>query len=321
MILSLSKPVLLLVLASALWGLSFPVVKALHLEQSLRIPDAGTTFLAIWMQVARFLVAALILAPLMLGRPRPTGNEWRQGLGLALSGGLGMGVQAWGLAHTEASTSAFLTQAYCVFLPLIACFKSRSRPSLRIIGATTLVLVGGAILAGLRPDDLRLGIGESATLLAALIFTFQILILENPRYAANRGTPVTFLMFLGIAIGYLPFAFLSAPTPAAVWTAGASVPAAAFVLILALFCSVLAFLLMNTWQKEVSATEAGLIYTMEPIFAAIYALFLPALFAGLAGFHYPNETLTQAMILGGGLILAANLWMQWPAKTRRPAHP
>lgn len=315
------QPVLLLVLACALWGLSFPVVKALHLEQNLRIPEAGTTFLAIWMQVARFLVAALILLPLMWGRAVPTANEWRQGMGLALSGGLGMGVQAWGLAHTEASTSAFLTQAYCVFLPLVACVKSRSRPGFRTVGATLLVLLGGAILAGLRPGELRLGSGESATLLAALIFTFQILILENPRYAGNRGTPVTFLMSLGIAIGYLPFAFITAPTASAVWTAGASIPAIALVAILALFCSVLAFLLMNTWQKKVSATEAGLIYTMEPIFAAIYALFLPALFAEIAGFHYPNESLTGTMILGGGLILLANLWMQWPEKKRSLTAP
>jgi drug/metabolite transporter (DMT)-like permease len=315
-----SKPVLLLVLACALWGLSFPVVKALHLEQAARVPEAGTTFLAIWMQVARFLLAALVLAPLMLGRARPTVNEWRQGLGLALSGGLGMGVQAWGLAHTEASTSAFLTQAYCVFLPLVACVKSRRRPDLRTVGATVLVLIGGAVLAGIRPDQLRLGIGESVTLLAALIFTFQILILENPRYDGNRGTVVTFLMFVGIAIAYLPFAFLTAPSVDAIWAVGASLPTAGLVATLALFCSVGAFLLMNTWQKKVSATEAGLIYTTEPIFAAIYALFLPALFAGLAGFAYPNETLTGAMILGGSLILLANLWMHWPGKESN-AHP
>ena len=303
----------MLVLTCALWGLSFPVVKALHLEQESRLPAAGTLFLAIWMQVARFGLAAMVLLPFLPKFGRPSPLEIRQGLWLALTGGLGMGLQAWGLAHTEASTSAFLTQAYCIFLPLVACFRTRRFPDPRTLGATVLVLAGGAILAGVRPDKLHLGAGETATLLAALIFTFQILTLENPRYADNRGTPVTFIMCLGIAAGYLPFTFLTTSDPSAVWQAGASLPAALFVVTLTLFSSVGAFLLMNSWQKRVSATEAGLIYTTEPIFAALYALFLPAWFAAFTGCPYPNESLTLPLLTGGGLIILANLWMQWPS--------
>ncbi|WP_338289812.1 DMT family transporter [Luteolibacter sp. LG18] len=308
-------PVLFLIVACALWGLSFPVVKALHYEQTLRIPEASSAFLAAWMQVGRFGLGALILLPL-LHRVRPTRRELRQGLLLALWGGFGMAVQADGLAYTAASTSAFLTQAYCVILPLWACLRLRQWPTLRVVGATVLVMIGGAILAGLKPGDLRLGRGEIETLVGACIFTFQILTLENPRYDGNRGLPVTFVMCTAIALLFIPIAWLLAPTSGAMIAAGASWPAFALVAVLALFCSVGAYLLMNIWQPRVSATEAGLIYTIEPVFTAGYALALPAWLGGFVGASYPNETLTFSLVAGGSLILAANVLMQW----RRPPH-
>jgi len=314
-------PVLLLVLACALWGLSFPVVKVLQLEQQSRLPDASGIFLASWIQVARFGLAALILLPFISRLPRPTRSEIRQGLLLALWGGLGMGVQTWGLAHTDASVSAFLTQAYCVFLPLIACLRTRQRPPIQIIGATILVLLGGAILSGLRPDQLSLGIGEQATLLSALFFTVQILNLEAPKYATNRGRPVTVVMSIGIALLWLPVAFLSAPEPAAMLSVGASWSAFALIASLSLFCSVGAFLIMNTWQRRVSSTEAGLIYTTEPVFAAAYALFLPASLATMTSTTYANERLTFSLLLGGTLIVLANIWTHWKSTAHKPTLP
>ena len=315
------RAVLFLVLTCALWGVSFPIVKVLQLEQLSRIPDASGVFLASWIQVARFGLAALILLPFISRLPRPTRLEIRQGLFLALWGGLGMGIQTWGLGHTEASTSAFLTQAYCVFLPLIACLRSRKRPSIRILGATVLVILGGAILSGVRPDNLSLGIGEQATLLSAVFFTVQILNLEAPKYADNRGRPVTLVMSIGIALLWLPVTFFTAPTPADVLNVGASLPAFVLIASLALFCSVGAYLIMNIWQRRVSATEAGLIYTTEPIFAAGYALILPVPLAAMTATSYANETLTFSLVIGGALILLANIWTHWKLPAHKPTLP
>lgn len=312
-------PALFLILACALWGVSFPMIKALQLEQSARLPEASSAFLAVWLQVARFALAAVLLLPIVVKPSRPTRSEWRQGLLLAWWGGLGMGLQAWGLAFTAASTSAFLTQAYCVILPLIACFRTRKLPSIRIAGATALVMAGGAMLSGIEPGSLVPGRGETATIIAALFFTLQILTLEAPRYAENRGGPVTFIMCAGIAVLFLPAAMITAPHPSVLLGAGASLPAFVLLFGLALFCSVGAYLLMNTWQKRVSSTEAGLIYTTEPVFTAVYALFLPAPLSRFVGAPYPNETLTLTLLAGGGLILAANLWMQAKSRPHRPS--
>jgi len=58
------------------------------------------------------------------------------------------------------------------------------------------------------------------------------------------------------------------------------------------------------------ATEAGLIYCAEPVFASVFALFLPAWLAALSGGFYPNETATARLLIGGGLITAANICLQ-----------
>ncbi len=309
-------PVFLLIVACALWAVSFPLVKVLHLEQSARLPEASSVFLSSWMQFARFGFGAVMLLPFVLGRKRPTRNEIHQGLVLALWGGTGMWLQADSLAYTDASISAFLTQAYCIFLPLWACLRSRRMPGKRVISATLMVIVGGAVLSGIRPDHLKLGRGEIETLCAAFLFTFQILALENPRFEGNRGTSVTFVMFLGIAVLFVPITAVVAPDMASCFTAGASIQSFVIIAFLALFCSVGAYLLMNIWQPRVSATEAGLIYTTEPVFTAIYVLFLPAMLAAFIGGSYANESLTASMLIGGTLVVGANALMQW----KRPPH-
>jgi drug/metabolite transporter (DMT)-like permease len=312
-------PLICLILACALWGLSFPVMKALHLEQAGRMPGVTSGFLSAWMQVARFGMAAVILVPFVVRSGWPTRLELRQGLFIAMWGGLGMGLQADGLAHTDASISAFLTQAYCIFLPLWACLVQRQAPTLRVILATALVLAGGAVLSGVRVDHFRMGRGEAETVLAAFLFTFQILVLENPKYSPNRALPVTLVMFVGITVLFVPITLLMAKQPMDSLLAGASWPALSLILVLASFCSVGAYLLMNHWQPRVTATEAGLIYTTEPVITAVYVLVLPGLLGSLIGQIYANETLTPAVLMGGGLIVAANVLMQWKRKSHPPA--
>lgn len=309
-------PTFLLILACALWAVSFPLVKALHLEQAARLPGASTLFLSSWLQFARFGIGAVMLLPLVIGRKPPTRNEIHQGMILAFWGGTGMWLQSDSLAYTDASTSAFLTQAYCIFLPLWGCLRTRRKPGKRVLIATSMVLAGGAILSGLRPDHIKLGRGEIETLCAAFLFTFQILALENPRFAGNRGTAVTFVMFLGIAILFIPITGVANPNLSDFLTAGASFQSMVIITCLALFCSAGAYLIMNIWQPRVSATEAGLIYTIEPVFTAVFVLFLPTMLGRFIGAAYPNEFLTVSMVAGGSLILGANALMQW----KRPPH-
>jgi drug/metabolite transporter (DMT)-like permease len=117
-------------------------------------------------------------------------------------------------------------------------------------------------------------------------------------------------MFATEALVFSAMALGTAPAPAACLVPWTSPAWLGFTGILTVFCTLGAFMLMVKWQPKITATEAGLIYCFEPVFASGMALFLPALFSRWVGFDYANETLTWRLLLGGGLITLANGLLQ-----------
>ena len=316
------RAVVQLMLATAAWGISFPVFKMLFDVQHVRVPGVASFFLAAHAIGTRALGAAaffLILRPRLLrGLTR---KEWRQGLLLGFFGGTGLILQADGMHYTSASASAFITQFYCVLLPLWACLRHRALPALRLICATLLVLGGICVLSFQSWEDVRnfkLGRGEWETLLATLFFTVQILLLERPAWRANRMIPVSVLMFFGFAASALPVVLLAKPSWAAITDIYQQPQEMVLMGVIILCCTVYAYTAMNRWQPHVSATEAGLIYCMEPVFTALYVIFLPALLASWTGVPYANEVLTKTTLLGGGLITLANILLQLPQRRAKP---
>jgi drug/metabolite transporter (DMT)-like permease len=301
----------MLVLANLFWGLSFPLIKAMAFEHQHLLPASSSWFITACMLAPRFVLAAAIIAVWQRGALRGvTRLEIRQGVGLALFAVCGMVFQNDGLQYTSASTSAFLTQIYAILIPLWLALRRRRLPPATVWISCSLVLAGVAVLARLDLRDLHLGRGEIETLVSSLFFMGQILLLDRPEFLANRPIQMTFVMFIVEAVASLLFLGLTAPKWAEVPMLFASMPWLGFTVALTLFCTLGAFTIMNTWQPRITATEAGLIYCLEPLFASCLALFLPALFARWAGFAYPNETLTANLLLGGGLITAANLLIQ-----------
>lgn len=305
------KAIAALVLATLFWALSFPLVKILYVEQSALSPGVSTFFLSLWLMVTRFAMGLMLLLPWVLSmRLRFTSREWQQGLILAVCGGLGMWLQADALAHTSASTCAFITQTYCLFLPIYHSIVNRRWPKPPLWLATALLMIGMAWLSDLSWHQLTLGRGEWETLLAALIFTGQILCLEHPRYQQNRSIATTWIMFLGIVIIALPAAFQASGSMHEMSQTIASWPAFLLIITMSLVCSIAAFLLMNHWQRHISAVQAGLLYALEPLFTSVVALFLPAVIGNWIGQEVANESLRSSLVGGGLLIMLAVVIVQ-----------
>jgi drug/metabolite transporter (DMT)-like permease len=302
-----------LILACAMWGLSFPAGKALIMVQGNSAAGHDSWFYSAVGMVARFALAAVIIL-LLCKKRRPTREELYQGAGVAFFGGVGMLFQLDGLAHTDASVSAFLTQGSVIFIPLVAALIQNKVLRAFEIMCIALAVAGVAVLSGFDPQKMHLGRGEAETLISALFFTGHIMWLERPRFAKNDSLTVSWIMFILVALICLPVVLLSGPGVQAAITSISSPSAWVFLGILIGPCTLLAFLLMNHWQRHISATKAGLIYCLEPVFASILALFLPAWFSSLAGLQYANETLTTRLILGGGLVMTANILMQLGSK-------
>jgi drug/metabolite transporter (DMT)-like permease len=308
----------MLLAANFFWGLSFPLIKSIVLLHEKLIPGtAGTWFSSVYAVAPRFALAVvlmLLLRPLDIWRATP--REWQQGVMLGLFSAGGMLLQNDGLQYTAASTSAFLTQFYAILIPVWVAVRSRRNPGALIWVCCALVLAGVAILGRFDWQELRFGRGEFETLLCSLFFMGQILTLERSDFADNRPMPLTFVMFVTQAAIFGLLAVVMAPSANALLVPWTSPAWLGFTVTLALLCTYGSYTLMNTWQPKITATEAGLIYCIEPIFGTLMALLLPALFSVWAAIHYPNETATWTLLVGGGLITIANVLLQLrpPAK-------
>jgi drug/metabolite transporter (DMT)-like permease len=313
-----AKAVRLLATATLFWGLSFPIMKSIGALQAQLLPEASTWFTTSLVVMARFGISAVIIG-LVTARTlsRLTKLEIYQGAGLGFFGGIGLIFQMDGLNYTSASTSAFLTQAYCFIIPIIVAVRERHPPALRVFVCTILMVAGIAILTELNPRDLKLGRGEIETLIGSLIFTGQILWLERPMFAHNSVNHFSFVMFVITALMALPVALFTFKHRSDFTQAFASPSVLTLIMVLVLFCTMTAYMMMNRWQPHVTATEAGLLYGIEPVFASLFALFLPAYISRFTGIDYANERLTLHLFVGGTIIVLSNILLQLkpPAKT------
>ena len=295
-------------MATVLWGLSFPLMRGLELAQRAHAPQVSDEALACADMAMRFGLATLFLLP-FYGRYllSVTWREWSQAIGLALLAGAGLYFQTLGLAWTDASITAFLTQLYTLIVPLIVAIRDRRFPSMRVIVACVMVLLGAAMLSPGLLTHFILGPGEWIIILSTGFIAAQIVWVERPLYVENRPGLVTLIMF-AILGGIFTLGYLGRGGTAhfAGQLFGGAV-LSELTLAVVLLCTIINFFIMNAWQRCVSATEAGLIYCIEPVIATVLSGFLPGLISRLAGISYPNETLTWTLLVGGLFIVAATI--------------
>jgi drug/metabolite transporter (DMT)-like permease len=303
-----TRAIVLLIVATLVWGLSFPVIKSLALIQRQLLPESGTWLVTTCTVAPRFLLAGVLLG---LWGARSLGQltrlECKQGAGLALFLGLGLLLQVDGLQSTDASVSAFLTQLYAVLIPLWVALRTRRVPRWTVVAAGVLVVAGVGVLGRVDVRAFRLGRGEVETILGSLFFMAQILWLERREFAGNRVLPTTTVMFLLLGGGFAAAAVALAPQAPALAVLAGSPGWLGLTLLLTVACTLFCFVVMNACQPKVTATEAGLIYALEPVSASVLALVLPAVFSAWTGIAYANETPTWHLLVGGALLTAANV--------------
>jgi drug/metabolite transporter (DMT)-like permease len=298
----------MLILANLLWGLSFPIIKSITRLNALMLPGSGTWFQAAQALGPRFTLAALLMAPFVWrGLLRSSRPERMQALGIGLFAAVGTTFQTDGLQFTAASTSAFLTQFSAILIPLWLAVRHRRNPGRAVWTGCAMVLIGVAVLGRFDPRTFTMGRGESETLLSSVCFMGQILWVERPCYAGNRMGVVTVGAFCVVSACFAAMLAFTAPRMADIAVPWHSGPWVVLTLVLAVACTIAAFSLMNRWQPRITATEAGLIYCVEPLFASVFALVLPGMISAWVAIGYPNERLGWPLLIGGSLITGANI--------------
>ncbi|XZE36129.1 DMT family transporter [Pirellulaceae bacterium SH501] len=347
----LPRPVTIAIAAligvNALWGMSFPVMKSLNevMEDHFGIANSN---MPTSMQVAcssgligmRFMIASTLLS-LVLPKLvwRTSRAEWLAGFWIGLLFCLGLILQVIGLATIPASRSGFLTSLTAVYTPLMASMILKQRPSIFVCIGSLLALTGVAVLSDAHryvlsfanfelaadASSVPLNWGDLWTTLGALFFSGQVLLVDTfgKRYRSAHLTPGMFVtaaivawVFFVVSRSLLEGSELSSSTNVSWdnWISIGSQPAVLGLLVfLAIFCSILSFLGMNTFQPAISASQASVIYSTEPVFASSWAMLLPGIIGWFIALDYQNESFTWQLGVGGILILLANIIALWPA--------
>lgn len=260
---------------TACWGSTFFLIHDL-LD---RVP--AVDFLAIRFAIAS--AAMLAVAPRAVARLAP--DLRRHALVLGVLYGVAQILQTVGLAHTPASVSGFITGMYVVCTPLLAAAILHTRIS-RLTWLAVLLAVGG--LGVLTLDGFSVGYGETLTLVAAILYALHIVGLgawSRPADAIGMSILQCLMITVICFVAAVPDG-ITLPDRLGDWLA---------VGYMALFAGAAA-LLGQTWaQAHLPPTRSAIIMSMEPVFAAFFAVLLG------------GESLTVRMLLGGAMVLTAML--------------
>lgn len=310
----------MLLVACLCWGGSFPVIKALGQWWSAAEPGLSSWAVSMGALAWRFLAAGLLLAAI-LGRRLlgTTAGEVRQAAELAALSAIALVLQMDSMAYTSASSSAFLAQGYAILLPLWIAVATRRMPHPLIWLSVLLVLAGSAVLGGVDAGALGFGRGELEAVGSAIAFTLQILVVESPRHAGNQPWRMSALSFLFTGLLMLVPAAILAPQAASLLAPLHHGGALSCLALLVLLPTLGGTGLMFAFQGGVGAVTAGVLYCSLPVFAALAAMFAPALLSDLLGIAYADEQLHAGLLLGGALIVGAVVLAQIAPRSSAPA--
>jgi len=263
-------------------------------------PSASAAAVGAFFLLCRFVLAA-VLMPVVLPRSvkRLDRASIRWGFLLSLPFALGFLLQIFGLAHDDVlpGQSAFLTSLYVVATPLLAALVYRRLPTGGVLVGVVLAMLGAAFIKG--PPEGGLSIGAWATIGCAVVFGAHILMTD---YGTKRGDPlaITLVMFVCTVL-WCGVALLLSPGGVAMLHPDVLLPTLSdftllsTVALCAVFATVIAVSVLNRWQKELTPSRAAIVYSAEPVFAAVISII-----AGMEG-------LTGWLVFGAVMILLANL--------------
>lgn len=257
----MSRPiaVLLLVIATAIWGLAFVAQKS-AMDHLGPLSFSG----------ARFLLGGVVLLPFAFAELRRrqvrladfTPRRWVM-IGLLCAVFLlGSVLQQYGLVLTSVTNSGFLTALYVLFVPLIAFVAIRAMPHPIIYIGAPLALVGIFYLNG--GHLAALNFGDVLVIISAVFWGGHVFLVGLLSRATALPVTLSAITFIGTGLVCLAFG-LPIEAPAlegfgAIWVQIAYT---------GLLSTGLAFTLQAIAQQHVPAANAAIVLSAESLFAAL----------------------------------------------------
>ncbi len=281
----------LLVTVTVFWGGTFPIVK----DSVAEVP----VLCFLWV---RFALSALLLA-LLAGKElcNLDARGVRRGVFLGVLLFLSYAFQTFGLELTSSANAGFLTGLNVVWVPLLVGPLLGKPPAQGSRIGVALAFVGLLMLTWHSPWQLNPG--DVLVVICSLFVALHILGLDaltagydGRALACVQITTMAVLALAGSLI-FEPVSWPRAWSSSLLWALG----------ITAVFATAYAFWVMTAFQRWTTPTRAALIYTLEPVFAAIFSVLLA------------GDRLTPVAWAGGGLIVLGMVVAEaWPVLFRRP---
>lgn len=278
-------PQIALVLITMIWGGSF-----LTVQYGLQF-STPILFVAFRFAAAAFAVSVISWKSL-------SGFNLKELLAGASIGAviaIGYGTQTIGLQSISSSESAFLTALYVPLVPILLWLLFRQKPHLMTWLGALLAFLGLVFLTGNGFGAIQLKFGQIITILGSIAIALEIILISHFGGQVNvKRVTVLQLIFASL------FCFIMAPL-----LGETHLPQWNWVLISILcglgFASAVIQLVMNWAQRAVNPSQAAIIYSGEPVWAA--------LIGRLAG-----ERLPLLAILGGALVVLGVITSEWRPK-------
>ena len=287
-----SKSNLLLILASIIWGCAFVA------------QNVGMNYIGPWtFSTIRFLIAGfslLAIIPILdkkrthVIRPKTKEEKMKLLLGSVLCGlalSIGSIVQQIAMLTVPVAKAGFLTTLYVLFVPMITLLFGKKIP-LKVWIGIAMALFGLYLLS--MAGNLAIGIGEILLILAAYLFAIHIIIIG---YFSTRVDPVRLScgqLLIGGFATVIPMIVIEKPTIGSILAA--YIP----LLYTGIFSSCVAYTLQIFAQKEANPTIAGMLLSLESVFAA------------LAGYLILHQVLNTRELIGCVVIFIAIVIAQLP---------
>ncbi len=275
------------------WGATFPIVKDAIVEMPVM------AFL--WV---RFAMAAILLAFIAV-RARIASLDrrgWRLGILLGSLLFASYLFQTFGLERTSSANAGFLTGLGVVWVPLMAGRILKKPAAFGSKIGVGLALFGLFLLTWHTPWTINYG--DILVVICSVFVALHIIGLD----VFTKGYDARALTFVQIStmavlgcLGSLAFEPTSWPQE---WTSSLVFAFA----ITAIFATAYAFWAMTTFQNRTTPTRAALIYTLEPVFAAIFSVWLA------------GDRLTSIGWFGGAMIVVGMIVAEvWPLVAKKRA--
>jgi len=264
---------LILIMVSVFWGTTFILSKLLLTEISLLY------YLALRLPLAAILLWIVAIRHYKEIRRQTIWDGIILGIFLFLS----YLFQMWGIQYTSASNAGFITGINVILVPVFSAFLFKERPKLITIIGILLATLGMYFLSGGNYQTLNKG--DWLILVCALVVAFHVIF--TGRFAPrNNIYLLTAIQLSTVAVLSLTLFLFSSEriTPLRANTT-------LLIIYLAVFGTILTFLLQTSMQRFTTATRTALIFTTEPLFAALFA------------FIIAGELLTPYGWFGGSLIV------------------